>query len=216
MKALRVAVFCSVASMAGATAFLACGGSDAVVDGNDGGDDGGRDGGGNSGGGQQDSGPSSNVEAGSDAGPGSTTNLTPDPGMLRCGAQSCDTSEQTCCVQTDGGGRCVNGNGNGGGPNGCGPAALRARCDEKADCEDEGDVCCGTLEFQVGPGFPFRGLRTQCDDRCGMGVAGRLERQICKTNAECPDAGSCVPFSCRGRTVGVCGGIGIDAGAACD
>jgi hypothetical protein len=114
-----------------------------------------------------------------------------------CGAQSCDTPSQYCCVSrnTDGsttpacradGTTCDN-------------PAIEMHCDEAGDCA-EGQICCSALGAGGAP------LLT-CAPSCGMfGV------QVCRTSAECRNGKPCVVQTCMGHTVETCGPLPPQAG----
>jgi hypothetical protein len=66
-------------------------------------------------------------------------------------------------------------------------ASFELHCDESADCIGGANtVCC------------LDGMATQCMGACASGV------RLCKTQAECGDAG-CALKTCAGRAIQVCG-----------
>lgn len=121
-------------------------------------------------------------EGGTEGGAGS------NPGKVTCGSTECATGGNTiCCEKTaqDGGvtrtceATCT------------GFGSFDLRCDEKADCPNAADKCC--LGFQG----------ATCNDNCGFGPNAGI--QLCKTTAECGDAGACNVKTCAGRQRSVCG-----------
>ena len=119
-------------------------------------------------------------------GEGGTTGS--NPGKVTCGTAECATGGATiCCEKTaqDGGvTRTCEATCDGFG-------SYDLRCDEKADCPNAADKCC--LGFQG----------AMCNDNCGFGQNPGV--QLCKTNAECGDAGACNVKTCLGRQRSVCG-----------
>jgi hypothetical protein len=138
-------------------------------------------------GGLTDGGPMS--EGGADG--GASSGATSNPGKVSCGAAECTSPTQACCagVLLDGGPR-----------NTCQPAGdgcfgVKQECDEKADCNGA-QICC----TDFGGGLSFE---------CKAGCAGQ-NVQICKTSAECGDAGACKEYSCPGgRKIRSCTKPGI-------
>jgi hypothetical protein len=130
-------------------------------------------------------------DANSDAGSAPDTGAGSDPHAVRCGAATCDTTQDACCYafSRDGGiadAGCI--------PRGdnC-PGGFKERCDEAADC-DAGRVCC----LQIGA----VGLDSVCRQGCGIGGG----YQLCRTNAECQNDAGCNVLSCfNGRTLQLCG-----------
>jgi hypothetical protein len=103
-----------------------------------------------------------------------------EPNKIACGATVCDAggagpNADYCCERPDGGEQCANkGNQCGGG--------LRLNCDEKADCMN-GNECC----------LSFGGGASDCQNGC---VNSQLH--LCRTTAECGDAGACKQVTCTG------------------
>jgi hypothetical protein len=99
------------------------------------------------------------------------------PGKIDCGMMSCMAGTEVCCVR--GGGIMSDA----GAMYSCQPPmmqcqGIRLGCDEAADCMM--GVCCGGLQG------------SRCSTMgCGMGTV-----QLCKTNAECGDAGTCTTYTC--------------------
>lgn len=142
-----------------------------------------------------------------------------NPGRLSCGASDCDAgggfgggggfNRFVCCAQPNGGAAtCTR-------QNDCdnqGPdSGLTMTCDEAADC-DEDDRCCfvQTENNFPGPGGNQISSRTACQRRCQTGGGfgggnGRRIPQVCKTSAECGDAGACAQKDCGGFKIFVCG-----------
>lgn len=116
---------------------------------------------------------SGDPDSGTDGGASSSGAIS-NPGKITCGAAECTIGTQLCCRGLNDAG-CIAENDN------CQGAEIE--CDEKADCPDQDDSCC--LDF-AGIGS---GLRARCENNC-------MRRfQICKTAAECGDAG-CVEKTC--------------------
>ncbi|WP_394848266.1 hypothetical protein LZC95_12470 [Pendulispora brunnea] len=179
MNVTRVAVVLGLGIFAASAGFVACSGDDSStsVPRPDAGPDGtvDRDGG---------------EDAGTDAFPEDAR--ASDPKSLRCGNTRCNTDDQFCCVQDDGGAACAS-DSDGGACNG----GTEIGCDEQADC-DEGEVCCGTAK--LGEVTVECAPPTSCNNPFE-------NRRICKTDAECGDAGACVTQPCKGIIVSTCGGI---------
>jgi len=135
---------------------------------------------------------------GSDAGPSVDGGKASDPGQVSCGAASCPTATEYCCVRFlfDGGtgdASCINDDAGGGACNG-----IRERCNESADC-DAGRICCA----QFGGGSGGTACRTpgaNPGDPCWIGGV-----QLCRTANECGDAGACNVLTCGTRQLEVCG-----------
>ena len=193
-------------------AAVACGGSDGAVSGNDdggGGDGGSNDatvggndgGGGSDGGGSNDGGGTGDVAVGEAGnGDGSATvdgGLPSDPGAVSCGASTCTTSTQYCCIrfEFDGGvadASCVADD-----AGGAACQTFKERCNEAADC-DAGSVCCA--ELLAGGSSTCRKASTDPNDLCGAGGV-----QLCRTNTECATGVTCNVVTCGNRKVQVCG-----------
>jgi hypothetical protein len=111
-----------------------------------------------------------------------------NPGKISCGDVECDAGAGGVCCLYDGGattscGRFLcPGTGDPG-------KTLAESCDETADCPTEEG-----------------GRQPQCClDRFGTVCNNRCDVQLCKTDAECGDAGPCNPKTCRGVALHVCG-----------
>lgn len=149
-------------------------------------------------------------------GSGSTTSSggapPTNPGRISCGASDCDAgggggfNRFVCCERPNGGiAACTR-------QNDCdnqGPdSGLSVACDETADCDDNERCCLLQTEQNLpGPGPDQLVSRTACQNRCQVGNGGNLKRvpQVCKTSAECGDAGACAQKDCGGFKVFVCG-----------
>ena len=71
----------------------------------------------------------------------------------------------------------------------CTGAAIA--CDEKADCTGQ-DVCCTSVSGAS--------IASSCEASCGA-----QDVQLCKTTAECGDAGTCTAYACPlGRKIQAC------------
>jgi hypothetical protein len=132
------------------------------------------------------SGSSGDMDGGND-GASSSSGGASNPFKVTCGATECDAGGPGgfCCINVMDGGRTC---GTGGAS--CPGIAFEIRCDEKADCTDPQEKCC--LGF----------TSTTCNNDCpgpGNGI------QVCKTAAECGDAGPCNMKMCGNRQWTVCG-----------
>ena len=132
------------------------------------------------------SGTSGSTDAGArDAAPdGSSSSGVTNPGKVTCGGSECTADTQFCCRSASDAG-CVAKGGN------CQGAEVE--CDEAADCKNKGEVCCLTAGAA--------GLRA----RCGADCNDFNQIQVCKTAAECGDAGACAQKTCYGQKVQMCG-----------
>ena len=133
--------------------------------------------------------------AGNDGGTGGpdtgSSPLTPDPGQVRCGTDTCTPPVTACCVEPDGGTLCV-------GQQICNGRTIG--CDETGDCTS-GDVCCYS---PAGAGFPD--VFSACAPHdC---IRNSIAYQACKSTADCAGTGMlCVAQTCGGVVFGTCGGI---------
>lgn len=103
-----------------------------------------------------------------------------NPGKVDCGMMTCMAGTEVCCIS--GGGFMSDA-----GPKYTCQAPMaqcqgaRIGCDESADCM-MGSLCCAGLT----------GVRcSMMGQGCGMGSV-----QVCKTNQECGDAGTCTVWTC--------------------
>ena len=118
-----------------------------------------------------------------DAGP----DLPPsNPGVVACGAMTCDSKTQSCCVSLAGGAvaTCV--------PTGTACAGTSLVCDEPGDCAS--GVCC--FGFQAGGAGLSIGSR--CTSRASCGGFGRFV--VCRKDADC---GAAAPLCCISALSGV-------------
>ncbi len=182
MKKMRLAAALGIVSiMAGATGFIACSSSDSSNPPPAGGD------------GSTDSGSQNQPDGG---GPNYDSGvLTPDPGVVACGSQSCSTTGQTaqfCCLN-DAGATCNSKESD------CKADSIEAYCDEAADCTGS-DICCGKLSATD------QKLKIQCtaESNCKQ---DQFTYQVCKTDAECTNDAGCKVQNCAGAIVHTCGGI---------
>lgn len=106
-----------------------------------------------------------------------------NPGLIDCLNGTCTAGSQVCCVYPPDGGSIT--------PDAsltraCTPSQScpgpQVRCDEKADCPNNG-LCCFTSQSGSAS------LGTQCAPNCGNAV------QVCKTNQEC-GGGNCGTYAC--------------------
>jgi hypothetical protein len=109
----------------------------------------------------------------------------PSPGRFLCGAETCSTSSQQCCLGIDSGGglsaTC------GSLTSTCNGAAFQ--CDEPADCRTGGTACCFGLDS---PGASSSGLNlgSRCQPAASCVGPGRFI--LCATDADCgPKGGVC-------------------------
>ena len=193
MNTMRLAAALGICVLAASAGFIACGGDDSSSGGGPDSSTTDTGGGGNNdsgGGGDNDSG-----GGGNDAG-GNRDAFAPDPGELHCNQQSCSTSGNNCCVQSDGGQAC---NANAGST--C-SGSVEIHCDEKADCTGA-QVCCGDVAKS--------GTKlVSCTSAASCSGIGKY--QICKSNAECASGVTCKRQDCSGLKIQTCGGI---SGAGC-
>ncbi|WP_394826952.1 hypothetical protein [Pendulispora albinea] len=113
-----------------------------------------------------------------------------DPQRVACGSQTCDTDQQICCRRLDGGDSCI-------GETGPECDGIEVACDERADCTDPANpICCGAVTLSGD-------FSVECQATCGSAAS----RQICKSDVECGDGGSCITQRCRGVDISTCGGI---------
>jgi hypothetical protein len=139
-----------------------------------------------------------------------------NPRQFTCGASTCDAgggggggfNPNVCCQATNEAETkcaraqdCENDGDN---------AKLRMVCDESADCvgDNDGDVCCYVKEGNGNPSFTATcRSRQQCNTfTFGSGPPQVTPRpRICKTTAECGDAGVCNEKTCDGFKLHVCG-----------
>ena len=116
-----------------------------------------------------------------DSGGGGMSN----PGKVDCGMMTCMAGTEVCCVS------------GGGFMSDAGPMykcqssmmmcqGARIGCDEAADCQ-MGSVCCGGLSGQS--------FGSRCT-MMGMTMCGQGSVQLCKTNQECGNNGTCTVYNC--------------------
>ncbi len=158
--------------------------------------------GGTSGGSSGTSGSSGDPDGG-----GSSSGNTPtsNPGKLTCGAVECDAgalvNAPVCCVR-DGGAAPVCTRANQCDDNG----DLALACDEPADCVggigNQPRPCCLRLPRNGGPGPGGGRPRSECSIGNGCGDNGI---RLCKSTADCGDAGACTEKKCGPFTGFVCG-----------
>lgn len=178
---------------AGAT-MVACGDDSSGT--TSGGDDGGTTdattgdggGGGNDTGTSGDTGGQTDGNGGQDAGDSGPFDGAPTPAQIECGNVACSASTQECCQYADAGSSAWSCIANDAGFGAC--PGITATCDEAADCLGDSGVCC--------LGASSGGFGASCS-------AAPCFVQVCKTNAECGDAGTCSKKSCFGRQLQVCG-----------
>lgn len=120
-----------------------------------------------------------------DAGP----DLPPStPGTLLCGAQTCDTRTQSCCVSItagSAGARCV--------PAGTACSGVGLVCDEPGDCAT--GTCCVGLQL----GGAGVSVGSQCVVRAACVGVGRFV--VCRTNSDCAAP---TPVCCQALGVPIC------------
>jgi hypothetical protein len=141
----------------------------------------------------------------------SSGDLGSNPTQLSCGATICDAGFSTsgglnvCCQAANEANtkcllrnQCDNSGSNGN---------LRVQCDEAADCvgDQAGEICCYVKQVSGQPTFTAL-CQTRDDCRVFQAGEGFVPRpQLCKTNAECGDAGACNEKTCDGFKLHVCG-----------
>lgn len=143
-------------------------------------DDGGGDGGASS-----DANASVDARADADA---ALTLAPPDRERVTCGAQSCNTNNQRCCV-TASSMTCL-------ATLGTNCPATEINCDEEQDCP-AAEICC--LGQDLGNPSPSTGCVRTCND-------SDTRARVCKTAQECPVGQPCIPIFCKVRVLGTCNG----------
>lgn len=161
----------------------------------------------------------SSGEGGASSSSSSSGELPSNPGQLTCGAVTCDAgatgpgpggtfNPNACCQSaTEADTKCERANNcENEGANG----NLLLRCDETADCQKSGDICCYVRTGNGGNGTSFSttcGSTQQVPFQCRSGFGGDAKNrpQLCKTSAECGDAGACNLKTCDGFKLHVCG-----------
>jgi len=131
--------------------------------------------------------------SGSTSGDGGFDAAAPNTNKVSCGTTECDSTSQVCCASPDP---------DAGAPDGglgykcqasgdtC--AGAKVACDEKADCPGGTNVCCTNVSGAA--------IASECKATCGGS-----DVQMCKTNTECGDAGTCKLYTCPlGRKLYAC------------
>lgn len=142
--------------------------------------------------------------------------LASNPAQYTCGSTTCDAGftgggPNVCCqAANETNTKCTTRNAcDNTGSNG----NLRVQCDETADCPASGpgggDICC-YFKDQSGPGGSVPSFTASCMSRqeCRSftpGQGAKPRPQLCKTSAECGDAGACNLKTCDGFKLNVCG-----------
>lgn len=135
---------------------------------------------------------------GPDGSPSSGSDVS-NPGRVTCGAGECDSgiaalSQELCCLKPAGTPPVCATN-----PTCQDTGFLRLVCDEVADCPMNGGPrrCC----------LAFTGvnLNSDCTLVGSDGACTNGRAQLCKTSAECGDAGACALRRCGAYDVRVCG-----------
>ena len=163
------------------------------------------------------SGASSSSGGPSDGGASSSSgDLASNPAQYTCGTMTCDAGfagggngPNVCCQAANGtdtkcssSKNCDNTGSNGN---------LRLTCDETADCAGGpggGGICCYVKEQAGGGGQPSFAASCLSRFECRTfqpGSGAKPRPQLCKTSAECGDAGVCNPKTCDGFKLHVCG-----------
>jgi hypothetical protein len=129
-------------------------------------------------------------DGGVDGSPGSSGgNAISNPGKLTCGSSECDAGRGSVCCHNEAGATCTD-------RNGCDDRRrdFVVRCDEPADCSN-GRICCAD------------DTQASCVDRSRL--PGRTpcgnDAIVCKTDADCGDAGACSQKVCGRVSLRVCG-----------
>lgn len=196
--AMRVIVLASVSLAASSIAFAACGGAIVDTPQDDAGTTATDSGVKPDSSAVRDSGPAPDATTGRDAaadssippndgggGPG-----TPTPDQISCGATTCNSTTDVCCIDRNQAQTCITKGTT------C-DQGIAQGCDDKADCTG-GDVCCGA-QGAAGPAI-------ECKPTCGS-IQGFPLPQLCKTDSECGGGVPCVTTACSGRTIQTCGPI---------
>jgi hypothetical protein len=103
------------------------------------------------------------------------------PGVIACGADTCNAFASVQCCLSGNGGTCMST------AVACPAGSAATTCNELADCV-VGTLCCGAIvAFDGGGG----GLAASCSSTCAA-----PRPRLCRTNAECPDGGPCVRQAC--------------------
>jgi hypothetical protein len=119
--------------------------------------------------------------------------LPTKPGVLACGATTCDQFAGVQCCLGDEGGACYVE------AAACPGTSLSMTCDEIGDCR-VGTSCCAAVTSLDDGGYT--GLASACAVTC----TAPTNVQVCRTNGECPDGGLCVVQRCPdGYTYELCG-----------
>jgi hypothetical protein len=129
-----------------------------------------------------------------------------NPGRVTCGATECDAggfNNNVVCCYRDAGAACGRQQGPGNPPDECTDNTFQTECDEPADCPGIGGggnrACCLRLRAQGTI------AAAQTCGQFGQGCGNDNGPRVCKTTADCGDAGACAVKNCGGRQVGVCG-----------
>jgi len=110
------------------------------------------------------------------------------PNQIACGATAdCNNTTNTCCIQLDGGAQCIDG-----ADASCPSDTATIHCLEAADCPG-GQVCCGS----------YSATALTATSACQVGPCSTV--QFCRTNGECENHQSCVPQTCDGEKLELCG-----------
>lgn len=146
------------------------------------------------------------ADAGAEAAPtadaGGTTCDAPDgglpcdPGIVRCGAESCATPGEACCISQSGGAPSATCQ-----PKGatCNDPIVELGCDETGDCA-AGEICCSSMSPSGAP-------KVACAASCGT-----YGMQVCRSSSECTNGEPCVVQTCQGNIVQTCGKLPAQAG----
>jgi hypothetical protein len=117
-----------------------------------------------------------------EAGPPDTTQNGGTPGKVACGASSCDTADEICCILSNGAAVCIDKGVN------CGLGTVR-RCDGPEDCTSSSGPGSGDDRVCCARAATVGGYRSACSTaaECATG-AGSV---ICRTTGDCRDAKTC-------------------------
>jgi hypothetical protein len=217
MRIIQLALPLTVSSFAvAAVVFVACGGSSTNPptsngnNGNDGNDanvgSGDSGGSGNNGDGAPSNGDDSGSSNGDDSGgvlhydaadiPDGGLPVTPN--QIACGSTpDCDTQTSTCCISLDGGEECISG-----ATASCPAQSASLHCLEAADCPAN-QVCCGTFSLTA----------ETAASACQVGPCAEV--QFCRTNGECENNQPCVPQTCEGQNLELCGLFSVPPYVTC-
>ncbi len=120
------------------------------------------------------------------------------PNQFACGSTpDCNSTTSTCCIAVDAGETCIPG-----ASATCPAQSASLHCVEAADCPG-GQVCCGTVSLSS----------QTASTACQVGPCGTV--QFCRTNGECENNQPCVPQTCQGQNLELCGLFSVPPYVTC-